>query len=276
MSTTWCNYYCTTVVVVFQVPTYSGFRITRQQQTGYQDHQQNSPWRNKWKDTDIWRNVLDSSQEDPMGRSHPSDGHRQTGVQSLVSQCNSREGGDLLMDTPRRYSWDELCDSAKNKGGWRPRVYFFWHGNGITFTMNKNLPSHKTPRHPSTSTICNPQPTWRESTNSQSSHHPSPSARKYVVRNTHRDRGTHDNPEVQKKKVDENPTSNRQVTSNTYECNHTPQTSPTKPTSPCFPTIWGHQNHSAETLNTTNTGKIQIKSKNLNKWRQFDFSQLYA
>ena len=89
--------------------------------------------------------------------------------------AENREEGDLLMDAPRYHSWEELRSSAQNRDGWRRRVQLLRHGNGVTVTMNDDLPGCKAPRHPNTS---KPDPIPRAAASS-------PSAKKYVCRDAH-------------------------------------------------------------------------------------------
>ena len=172
--------------------------------------------------------------------------------------AENREEGDLLMDAPRYHSWEELRSSAQNRDGWRRRVQLLRHGNGVTVTMNDDLPGCKAPRHPNTS---KPDPIPRAAASS-------PSAKKYVCRDAHevffrpREKGKcKRNPRqpCRKKRKKSQPLTDKQRAAfarEHYECNHgsqhQPPTPSSSPMSPWSPKILGHQNHSVvDTLNMT-------------------------
>ena len=101
--------------------------------------------------------------------------------------ADHRTEGDLLMDTPANYSWQELQDLAKDRVGWRARVASLRNRASpsttnnnttpaVTITINPSLPGCRAHCPP-----CSPTP-------SPSKPPPSPSklmARRYLQRQIH-------------------------------------------------------------------------------------------
>ena len=59
--------------------------------------------------------------------------------------------GDLLMDVPSKFTWDEFIQLAANREGWRKRVHAIMMENGVSVTMSgeggkvvSNLPPAQT------------------------------------------------------------------------------------------------------------------------------------
>ena len=175
----------------------------------------------------------------------------------------NRADGDLLMDAPPYHSWEELRLSAQNREAWRRRVHHLRHGNGITVTMNNNLPGCKAFRHR--------HPNMSKTKSTPRAVAPSPVARKYISRDAHeaffrpREKGKRKRNPIQtnrKKRNKRQPLTDKQRAAfarDHYERNHGPAASsqqippipPTPPMTPWSPTILGHQNHPTDTLNMT-------------------------
>ena len=86
----------------------------------------------------------------------------------------NRSEGDLLMDVPDKFSWNELKALTSNRDGWRQRVQALRKNTGVTIVMSDSLPGRLTPRHCNRFKSLGVPPTVT-----------SPSARKYVTRDAH-------------------------------------------------------------------------------------------
>ena len=61
--------------------------------------------------------------------------------QAVRFMSDHRRAGDLLMDVPRRYSWEELKELAANRDYWRQRVKALKDGSGVHVEIRGPPPS---------------------------------------------------------------------------------------------------------------------------------------